>query len=538
MITHFQRAIHRHSRWIFLILLGIILAAFIFWDFAGVSPRGRAIAEGPSSRVILGRRLNARELEVARRIQELKYTMSRGGQVTAKIAKMLGEQSLEQIALVEKASQMGIKVDETEVLEEAKRIFSRQGQYDPALYNHFVGEILPARSLTEANLESMIRDDIMVRKLFVLVDSTAKVTDPQVKAFAAEVTEKITPSIFRFPSKDYVAQVKVTDEDVQKYFNDHKENFRIPEKRRVAYVEFPIQTDKVNPADPELQQVYDANKEYFKTADGKQKTMKDVMEILRRQVAAQKARKEATEFTVSIVPEDGKKVPTFEEMAATRNMVVKQTGLFGAMESVPGIGSPYISSAAFRLNEVNLNSDPVDGEKSIFVLHLLETKASELPALEQVKVTVKTALVESRSLELANAAASARRQEIASLLAQGKTLDQISAQLKFKPQTGQTFSLSENLPPDPKESAIRRIAHRLPAGAISEVSPSNDGVFFLYINSRIKGKSEEVAAMEPQVRQMLLSSQQQQLQQDFHRSVIKEARLTVSPASSLAEFEE
>lgn len=525
MITHFQRHIHRHGKWVFSILLFIILVAFVLWDYAGTVRRDRQ----ESTIKVYGRRISPRDLDLAQRLTMLNLTLMSGQEMRMndRARTLVQRQTLQRMALAEKARRMGLSVEDDEVVREVQRWFTKDGQFNQAAYSQFLSDALGPRRLTEADFEGMVRQDILLRKLLRLVGSTAKVTDAQVADFARELLQRLTVAVCRFNAADELAAVKPSDADLMRFYKDKPDLFRTPDRVRVAYVAFPVDPAKVTVTDQDLQEAYEANRSIFTTPDGKVKPFKEVADVLRHEVprrkAMQQALAQATEFTVRLVAEPGKATPSFQELAREKGLAVKETGFFSANEPVPGILTPEFAAAAQRLGEDNPVSDPLPGDNAVHVLRLLERQPSVLPPFEKVRDAVRNACATDMALRLAREAGSRKRGEVLALLQGGKTFEQALAELKLKPALPPAFTQAEAPPRDPMETAIRHVAGTLPAGTVSEFVPTPTGGFFVGMLSRQEPKPDDVTRLIPQVRQVLIESEQQQVLQAFQADVVKEA---------------
>ncbi|MBI4027141.1 MAG: peptidyl-prolyl cis-trans isomerase [Verrucomicrobia bacterium] len=525
MITRFQKVIHRHGRWIFLLLLAVILVAFLLWDYAGIQMRSQGLMP-TRPWVIYGRKIPPKEVEISKRLFALNLEMMTGRplQMDARGQKMLEEQSLGRMATVEKARQMGLTVADEETIADVRQFFTRNNEYRQESYEYFLREVLGPRSLSEGHFERLIQENILLRKLLGMIASTAKVTPQHARIFASEVLEKITASACRFETTNYLAQIKLSEEQVSAFYNEHHDRFRTPEKVKASYVAFPIEAAKAKVSDQEMQQAYDANQNMFRKPDGSLKPMKEVADILRYSITQQRTVRQATEFTIKLVPEEGKEPPTFDRLARDNGLEIKQTGFFAENELAPGISTPDFTYAAFKLTRENPVSDPISSQNAVYVLHFLEEpQASFVPPYESVKAAVKSACAEDLALKLARENGRKKRDEFIAMLGQGKTADQAWGLLKLKPQRPKPFSGDEELPSDPFENTLRRAAFQLPEGAVSDFIQTAEGGFFLHLALRQQAKPEEISKIEPRIFQTILQIQQRQLVEDFRKSVLEEA---------------
>jgi len=538
MITHFQRAIHHHGRWIFMILLGVVIVTFLFWGAGDVFQRSHQTA---TDGTVYGRTIDPRELERAKRLFVFNLAFRSGGnfQLNRQTEPLVEQASLRRMAMVEKARRLGITVGKEEVEAEIRPNFLKDGQMDEAAYDRFVSEGLMPRGLTEEDFENMVREDLLLEKLFNLVGSTVKVASRQVRACTEELSESLTISACRFEMSDFMKQVKPTEEQLISFHRDHPDQFRTPAKVRVSYVTFPVQTSNVTISDQELQEIYEANRAMFTSADGKVKPLKEVSVLLRHQLvqerAMQNAEKEATDFTIQLLPEPGKKVSSFDVLAGEKSLMIKQTGFLAPNEQADGISTHEFTSVAFNLSPEIPVSDPVLSTNAVYVLHFLEQQPSSLPPYEQVKATVKTVCVADLALKLARETGDQKRRELIVMLESGKTFTQAADKLKLKPQTFKNFSQIDSLPKDPFETTARQASFQLTAGAVSDLIPNISGCFFVHVLSRQRAKMDEVVKLEPRIHQGLIQMQRQLLLQDFQQSVIDEALVKTAFTESLPE---
>jgi hypothetical protein len=530
MIIKLQRVMHRHGRWVFLFLLAVVIFAFILWDYAGWSNRMSYVL--PNA-MIYGQRINHRDLDVSKKLIQMHrdFMGRREVQLTERQDALLEEQILRRMALVEKARRLGIQATDMEVVEAIQQnpLFSYNGQFNQEAYTRFVTEILPGRGLSGASYEAMVREEVMVRKLLMTIASTARLTPQQLQAFANELAEGISVAYCRFDVSEFINSVKPTDDEVKAYFAAHGKRFQIPEKRKVAYVAFPIETSKVVVSDKDLQAAYEQNKPVFTQPDGKVKPFSEVAERLRtelqRRMAVQESGRRATDFTVKLVPEPGKDTVSFDALAKEAGLPVKESGFFSANDRVEGVSAPSFAAAAFRLSKDTNVSDPVEGADAVYVLSLVAQKPIEMPPFDAVKSEARSACVASAALKTARDRGEEKRRALEILLKEGKPFDKAIASLSLKAQTIPAFKMTDSMSKDYFEGIVRRVAVSLPVGGVSECIPQSTGSFFVVVTARKPATPEEVVQVQPQARMLLAQNQQEYVVEAFEKAVMDEAQL-------------
>jgi hypothetical protein len=525
MITQFQRVIHRHGRIIFMVLLGIIVVAFLAWDYSGYFG---SVGRAETAKKLYGKSISPRDVDAAKRRQSL----MRNARAADEAA--LERETLEQMALIAKARSLGISATEDEVGVELRKniTYIRQAAFknaesDAAAYQQFRTEILSPRKLNDDDFYQLLEEGIILKKLVELVSSTVKVTPAEASSFASEFSEKISAQAVRFELNDYMKAVKPTEDDFKKFHEFHPDQFRTPNRVNVDYVAFPVDASKVTVTDQDVEKTYQENKEYFKTPDGKTQTLKEVAPLLKKNLAQQKASGEAmnraTEFTVKLVPEAGKTPLTFEQAATELGLKVKQTGFFSENEPVKEIGSPAFTSAAFKLNDEIPVSDPVQSREAVYVLYRRGVQPGRDLKYEEAREAVKTACIASKALELARETGAKKREAVLASIKQGKSVEKALAEAGVKAQVLKPFSLSDNPDEDVFANEARRTASQLPPNGVSAFTENIAGGFFVAVTKREAGKADDVKKLQARIEQQLTEIHKGQLLEDFQKATLEEA---------------
>jgi peptidyl-prolyl cis-trans isomerase D len=547
MISQFQRFIHKHGRWFFLLLLGVVLVSFLLWDFAGQFGAMGPDGEQQGNYRIYGKRLSARELGTTKRLLALNPMYQHEYMLA-----QLESHAVRHLALVGKAERMGLSVTDKELKNQLKTIFSADGRFDEARFDALVAS-LQKRGLGEADLIKMLRDDLLVRKMLDLIRGTVKVTSQEALVRAGELAEKVTATYCKFEVSDYLAKVKVTDEDIKAYYEKHQEEYKSPERVKVAYVAF-TSDPKAVPAvkEEDIRRYYEDNKALYVDKAGKTKSLKEVTPEIRKRLTEETAKslalEKATEFANQAIQADTQaSAPSsegnagnngFAALAEKSGLAIKETGFISGSELPQGVETLEFTSAAFRLSPESSISDPVQGHKSAYVLKLIASQPSENLPLEQVKEQVVQSVKTEKALEMARTKGEEKRQEVVKLVEAGKTFEQAAKQAGLKCVPLKPFS-AQTSASDPEAGPIQQSALELPVKTVSSLIDDTTGGFFAYVSQRQKGKPDEIASLEPQIRQSLLQTAQYRVVQDFQNSVLKEAipdfKLTEPDLSSILQ---
>jgi len=138
--------------------------------------------------------------------------------------------------LLGEANRLNIPVSDIEVMSELSSIssFTENGEFSPQRYTN----VLRANGITPAAFESSLKEDIKISKLRNLIKNSTYATKQEIKNEFLYRNKKAQIKYITMRPSQFKNQVEITEKALQKYFNENKENYRIPEEIKVKYVEF------------------------------------------------------------------------------------------------------------------------------------------------------------------------------------------------------------------------------------------------------------------------------------------------------------
>ena len=151
------------------------------------------------------------------------------------------------------------------VIGSVQAFYDDKGKFSPERYE----QLLRAQNLTPADFERQVEQDLVLGRIRDSIGGSAfmpeKVVDRLVRLRGQEreVSQLlISPTQFR-------NAVKISDEDAQKYFDDNKSLFRLPERARLAYLVLTpdVAAANVKISDEELRNRYQERINEFTTPE-------------------------------------------------------------------------------------------------------------------------------------------------------------------------------------------------------------------------------------------------------------------------------
>lgn len=363
---------------------------------------------------------------------------------------------LNSIVLKHEATQLEIQPADQEVVEAMKAIpvFQTNGAFDPKKYGMLVQDQLAPKGFTEKQLEDLIRADLSLKKIKALLDSTIEPSVAEFRTAYLQRFQKMELALVRLKLADFEKGVQVTDEDLQKAFEQRKANLRSEEKRKVSYVYFGL------------------------TAEQEKLTGKERVEQL------QKLADKAQALSQAMLEKDAK----FAETASKLGVEAKTTGEFPRSKPDPGlIEAPAAVTAAFSLRSEDPNSDVIQAKSGFYVLHLEGITESKPLSFEEAKPTLLTQLKSERAQEQLSLKGNEIRSKIEEQLKAGKNFVDAAAAVGLKAETFPAASLAE--PPEDtpalSDGSILGQAAELREGELSGLIPADEEGLIVFVQKRL-----------------------------------------------------
>ena len=352
------------------------------------------------------------------------------------------------------ADELGVVPSAEEIVDAVQKIprFTTAGAYDSNKYNEFVQMGLSPRGFTTDLLEDLVADSLRLEKIKSLLGATDQAAMGEIRAMYEMRNRKTDLSVIRLKLDDFKKEVKISEEDVQKRFEEKKAGLQHPEKRKVKVVAFALPEAK-----PPL-----AGKE--------------------RVSALQKLADAAGEFAVAMTEKDAK----LDDVAAKAGVPVVETAEFEATAPPKEIGaSDEVAEAAFKLTTADPNSDAITTEGGYYVLQLSGITPATPMTLDDAKKQLTEELTAERANEALNLKAADFRKKISEAVTAGKSFADAAKEAGATPEPFPTFSQAEPKMDQPDAQEIMGRASEMNEGDLSEFVPTAAGGLLLHIDKHL-----------------------------------------------------
>src|SRR5262245_7495738 len=252
-------------------VLGAVVLAFVVTIFYQWGVRSSGGLTRSEVATIFGQPVNVRDFQRVYNALQQRYRAIFRTQSAVDLNERFNfrEMALEQLAtraiLLRLAQQYGVVVTEQELYDSIAGMasFQEQGQFSPARYQLVLRSQVPP--IAPRQFEAEQQRELLVQKVATLFTAGVHVTDTEVEQAYRRDHEQAVVRYVLLTASLFEAQVTMTDEELQAYYEAHKEGYREPEQRQIRYVAIPLQrfTQHEDPTPEEISDYYARHSEAF-----------------------------------------------------------------------------------------------------------------------------------------------------------------------------------------------------------------------------------------------------------------------------------
>lgn len=137
--------------------------------------------------------------------------------------------------LSQRAEKFGYRVSDRQLADRLREIPELQvdGQFSRDRY----AALLRAQGLTEPQFEADLRGDMMIRQVQLGIVDSSFVTPHELDRRQALQAQQREIDYALIPAADFAAGIEVTDEQIEAWYREHSDEFMLPEKVDLEYIE-------------------------------------------------------------------------------------------------------------------------------------------------------------------------------------------------------------------------------------------------------------------------------------------------------------
>ena len=241
----------KHQKWIWILGVIVIIPSFVIFFSPDAKWAGGAGGETYNLGSIGGEPIKLNEFRPAFAETKLNYFFRSNGTWPGNeenAQRSLERDTIFRIFLIKKLKELDIHVSEKAVASMARE---RLGPYPLA---NFEKEHLQKNGLTISDFERFLRHEAGIQQLVGVAAASAKVMNPSdAEIIYRKQHEEVATEAAVFWTSNFLDKVTVTPAAIGQFFTNRMSFYRIPERIRVSYIEFPM-TNYFADADTQIKQ--------------------------------------------------------------------------------------------------------------------------------------------------------------------------------------------------------------------------------------------------------------------------------------------
>ena len=387
-------AVRRNQR-IVQIFLGLITLPFAFW---GIDSTLRMAKVGNDVATVGSSKVSMQEFDTVLREQQDQMRQRLGDNFrpelmnSTEVRMSLVNNLVDRRLLQLEATKNHVGVTKQELVQTIATMPALQedGKFSKERY----AQVLRARGMNEEYFEAKMREDMTLQKLIGGVGQSSYVTNGQAAALLRIQEEAREFSEYRIGSEQFANKVKVDPAEMQKYYDEHKSEFEVPEQVKVEYVVLSVETlmPQMPVSEAEAKDWYEKHKESYKVAE--ERSASHILVAIKEGVDKEAAKAKAEKVLSEVKAAPGKFADLAKQYSDDPGSARKggDLGFFGRGTMV----KPF-EEAVFSQKEGEI-SGLVESEYGFHIVKVTGAKGGNPRSFEQVRAEVEGELKRQAAL--------------------------------------------------------------------------------------------------------------------------------------------
>lgn len=492
MISFIQNFLGKHHKWLFSVLLAVVIVAFVLTigntgglDFgqSGFVARefyGVDLSSQREQRRVGDDFFIAAELE-GRRVDQARYE----------------EEILSRIVLLHLADVYQVP-EPTEA--ELRTFISNQalfrgedGRFSADRYSRFLDSLRNNPTVNESRVTEVLLQNYRIGVVREALRGPGYVLPSEAREALAEERTAWTVEVAFLPLANFEPQIDESDEALRAFFAENPARYRIPAQLSLAYVEFPYERYLASVGEPtaaELEAFYAVNRDQFNDATGNVQELDQIRDqvaaALKEQRARRAALEAADEFCYTLFEKGvAKGSDAFASLLEKNGLAVVEIEPFSRGSEPFGLPIPrrQLTESAYQLSSERFYSEPLPSTAGAAVLILDEVIPEQDQDFEAVRDRVLSDYRAQQRMEQFAAAGNALRERIVESLKDGGSFAELAAEGGAEVSRYENFTLSS--PPPGMDQFVLFTMQNLQDGEVSPVLTLGSGGFMTYIAEKV-----------------------------------------------------
>ena len=491
----------RHKGWLKWSLFIVVVSFVLLYIPSFLDDPTQGAASNAVVAEVEGREITAAQFRRVYNQQMQMYRQSYGANIDDRLLKQLGidqrivQQMIQEEASLAEAGTLGIRASDAEVRERilALPAFQENGQFiGDQRYRALLRMQNPPMRPDE--FEDQIRRSIVVEKLQAALTGWITIADTDVEQEFRKRNEKVKLQVVTLPADKYREGLVASDEEVNKYFEEHKETFRVPEKRKVRYLTIDQQAlrQKATVTAQQIERSYNDNIQQYSTPE-QVRASHILLKTEGKDDAAVK--KQAEDLLAQL-----KKGANFEELAKKNSQDEASAAKGGDLDFFgKGQMVAEFDKVAFALAPGQM-SDLVKTQFGYHIIKVTDKRAASQRTLAEVRTQIEDQL----KFEQASTVAQNLANEVAGELKKPADFDKVARARTLHTGESGLFQQDEPIAGIGMAPAVSQQAFTMKEGEVSEPLRTPQGYAFITVTGRQDPYIPKVDEVKAKVRDAVL----------------------------------
>ncbi len=395
----------RATSWVAYIIIGLLILSFALWGI------GEYFGGGPARPVatVNGNDITSQQFnqQVQQRKQVLQSILGENYQQQYPDESIVRQQVIQDMVRTEllrqEVNDAGFEISDANLVRRIQQIpqFQQDGKFDPELYRR----LLESQRLNKAQWENELREQDKLNQFENTVAASSFIPKAELQRFQS-ISEQTRDFKYALVSVQ-TDNVSVSDDEIEKYFEENKQFYQTPEQIKFSYIELKEQdiADSTNVSDEDAKQIYESQLERYMSAELRK--ARHIMFKVPTELGADALEwDEAMEKANDLVQQlkDGADFTELAKQYSEDTLSAEKGGDMGFI--APGdFTNKGLEDALFAL-EVGENSKAIRTEQGVQILQLTEIQESEQESFESVREKIinerKSQIAQERFIEVAD----------------------------------------------------------------------------------------------------------------------------------------
>lgn len=523
----------RHKNWLKWSLALVVLAFILLYvpDFLR-GPSGANANDVVAS--VDGNEITVNRFRRAYNQQMQAYRTAYGANMNEQLLKQLGvdqrivQQMIEEEAALAEARRLGITATDAEVRERILSLpaFQENGAFiGDARYRQLLEMQNPP--LRPSEFEDQVRRGITIEKLQGALTDWITVADAEVEEEFKRRNEKVKLAVMTLPADKFREGVEAADAEIAKYFEEHREEYRVPEKRKIRYALVDMQAirGRTPVSQQDVQRFYEENQQQFSTPE-QIRASHILLETEGKDEEAVKKRAEDLAAKAKAGADFAKLANenTDEEVGKTRG---GDLDFFSKGQMVP-----EFDAAAFAMKPGEI-SDPVKTQYGYHIIKVTDRRPATTRPLTEVHAQIEDQL----KWERAQSEAQRIADDVAANLKSPADLDTVAKPRGLTVAESPMFGREDPIPGLGMAPAVTERAFAMKQGEVSEAIRTPQGFAFITVTGAQDAYVPPLEEVKARVREDVITKKARETAQQRAAAIAEKAKSDFNAAGKTAGVE-